>query len=298
MRTELTGAVDIGGTKAAVGIVSPDGRILAEGRFPSAGGGTTGPQAVQKIVELLREQCLALNISLSDLRGIGVSCAGPVDLERGTVENPYTLPGWEGFPLVQRLSEAASLPVRMENDADGALLGEIFLRGLRDKKVLMVTLGTGVGVAFWGNGKLYRSGKYHPEMGHVIVSSEGEDCYCGHRGCFESRCSGKALNDRAAALGCRNFEELLLRAEEGEPMARELKEQIRRDFKNGFWSLNIVFKPQVLILAGGFAQSQFSWLKELILEDSAGKGDFLDGFSVLPAYENKNPALLGANILF
>lgn len=294
----LTGAVDIGGTKIQVGIVNAEGGVLAEECFPTAAGKQEASQAVVKIAEILIRQCDALRVGLHELRGIGISCAGPVDCKKGTIENPYTLPGWIGFPIVEKLADKTGLCVRMENDANGALLGEVQRRKLQYNKVLMVTLGTGIGAAFWDAGRLHRSGKYHPEMGHVIVSSEGEMCYCGHRGCFESKCSGRAMNERARMGGYQNFDSLYAKASDGEKKAKGILEGIRQDLKNGIWTLNLIFKPDIIILAGGFSSQYFSFLKDAIWEDSKGKEDFLSCFEILPAYENENSALAGANMLF
>lgn len=294
----MTGAVDIGGTKTQVGVVDDTGNILAEQCFPTDCRHQSARQAMDRVCEFLQMQCESLGIQMQSLRGIGVSCAGPVDITEGVIENPYTLAGWMGFAVVKYLSEKTHLRVRMENDANGALLGEIFQRELQKKKVLMLTFGTGIGVAFWSGGTLYRSGKYHPEMGHVIVSSEGDECYCGHRGCFESRCSGQALNIRSVNAGYRDFDELYVRAKAGEAKAGALLEQILADIKNGIWNLNIIFKPEIIILAGGFARHYFTLLKEAVLTDSCGKEDFLEKFEVLPASKNQNSALVGANLLF
>lgn len=294
---KLTGAVDIGGTKIQVGIVDRAGNVLADGCFPTASGQQSADCAVEKIAKLLEEQCRCLGIDPKSLRGIGISCTGPVDCRKGTIENPYTLSGWLGYPVVEKLAERTGLCVRMENDANGALLGEIQRRGLTGQKVLMVTLGTGIGAAFWNAGSLHRSGKYHPEMGHVIVASDGDLCYCGHRGCFESRCSGKAVNRRAEREGYRDFDELYAKAASDERALR-LLDEIRRDLKNGIWTLNLIFKPDTIILAGGFSRRYFSFVKEAVEEDSAGKEDFLSDFEILPAFENKNSALAGANMLF
>lgn len=294
----LTGAVDIGGTKIQTGIVDDRGSLLAEDCFPTNCSGQSAEQAMEKVLDLLHEQCGRTGIRFEDLQGIGVACSGPVNVENGSVENPYTLPGWMGFPIVDYLSRHSGLKVKLENDANGALLGEIFQRDLQDRKVLMVTLGTGIGVAFWSGGGLYRSGRYHPEMGHVIVSSKGMDCYCGHRGCFESCCSGKAINQRSNGAGYRDFDDLYSRAEAGEDRAERLLEEILQDVKNGIWTLNVIFKPDIIILAGGFSKKYFAMLREAILEDCTGKDDFLNPFEVLSACGNRNSALVGANMLF
>lgn len=293
MQKPWTGAVDIGGTKIQVGIVDSTGQILQEETFPTDVGRQSPQQAMEKIDRILRQQCAALGVEYNALQGIGVSCAGPVDPQKGTVENPYTLAGWEGFPLVEDLSARSGLPVRLENDANGALLGEIFVRGLQDQRVLMVTFGTGIGVAFWDGHAVHRGGRFHPEMGHIIVASDGDPCYCGHRGCFESRCSGQAMNRRAAQAGYADFDALYDAAAKEQPAAR-LVEEITRDVQNGIWSLGVVFKPQHIVLAGGFAKRYFTMLRDAVLRDCAGKTDFIEPFAVLPALENRNSALVGA----
>lgn len=295
----LTGAVDIGGTKIQTGIVDDRGTLLSEECFPTDCAGQSAEQAMEKVLSSLREQCEKLKTELTKLRGIGVACSGPVNLETGSIENPYTLSGWMGFPIVEYLSRRSGVTVRLENDANGALLGEILQRELQDKKVLMITVGTGIGVAFWSGGALYRSGRYHPEMGHVIVSSGDTECYCGHKGCFESSCSGKAMNERARKAGFADFDDLYARAEmQKEETASCLLAELLQDLKNGIWTLNVIFKPETIILAGGFSQKYFPMLKEAILEDSRGKEDFLSKFEILPACGNRNSALIGVNMLF
>lgn len=294
----LTGAVDIGGTKIQVGIVDHRGEILAERSVPTDCGGRSAAQAMDEIWQILKEQCGRIGIETGELRGIGISCAGPIDAQKGTIENPYTLGGWAGFAAAEYLSGISGLVVRMENDANGALLGEIFHGGLQGRKVLMITFGTGIGVAFWNGQTVHRSGRFHPEMGHVIVSSEGGECYCGHRGCFESLCSGQALNRRASEAGYEDFDELYEKVKGGEAKAQELLGRMLRDIKNGVWNLNIIFKPDRIILAGGFARRYFEMIREAILSDCLGREDFVEPLEILPASRELNPALTGANMLF
>lgn len=294
----LTGAADIGGTKIQVGIVDDTGKIYGEESFPTDCSGQSAEQAMGKIAEALQRLSGNMGVRLNELRGIGVFCAGPVDIAAGTIENPYTLAGWKGFPAAAYLSGKTGIEVKLENDANGALLGEVSQRKLYGRKVLMITFGTGIGVAFWDGKGLYRSGRYHPEMGHVIVSSKGAQCYCGHRGCFESRCSGRALNQRAADAGYGDFDELYRMAAAGEKAAEELLKEMLGDIGNGVWNLSVVFKPDSIILAGGFAANYFDMLEKAVCSDREGKSDFLEEFDVLSASGNRNSALNGVNILF
>ena len=297
MNEKIYGAVDIGGTKIQVGLVSEKGEFFGVTRFPTDSKNQSGEEAVTKISDSLLSLCESAGFGLSALSGIGVFCAGPVDTEKGTVENPYTLPGWEGLPLVGLLSDATGLKVKLENDANGALLGEVFTRKLSKKRVLMVTLGTGIGVAFWNGEELYRAGRFHPEMGHIIVSGEGEECYCGHRGCFESLCSGSAVNLRAEKAGFSDFDKLSLEAKSGNPLAEETLNKILADFKNGIWTLRVIFKPDVLVLAGGFAKNYFPLLKNALSGEKENLEDFTGAGQIVSESDVPNAALVGVCML-
>lgn len=79
MNRILTGAVDIGGTKISVGIVDGAGNLLTEKCFPSDCARQSAQQAMDKVIGLLKEQCQEQKLRLTDLRGIGVACSGPVN---------------------------------------------------------------------------------------------------------------------------------------------------------------------------------------------------------------------------
>ncbi len=298
MTKKFMGAVDIGGTKIQVGIVDAEGIVMKEKCIPTVTGEQKAEKAIVSIVTILEEFCTQMGMTVSSLGGIGIACAGPVNVTKGIIENPYTLPGWEGYPIVKRMEELTGITVKMENDANAALLGEVLLRNLKYHKVLMLTFGTGIGAACWNRGFLYREGEYHPEMGHVIVASYGETCYCRHKGCFESLCSGTAVNKRAQEIGYEDFNYLFQAYKNGEEKAGIFIENFSQEIKNGLWNLSIIFKPDIVILGGGLMKDYFEFVKEIILEDYGSEcEDFVYPFQVLPASEQVNPALAGANMI-
>lgn len=295
---KVIGAVDIGGTKIMVGIADEQGNIISSYSFPTALGTGGAEKSLLKIVQLLEQQRRTDCNVLRHLTRIGVVCAGPVDTKEGIVKNPYTLPGWEEFFLCRRLSEETGVPVFLENDANGALIGEVVLRGLSKQRVLMVTVGTGIGVAFMDRGTLYRTGQgYHPEMGHVVVSSEGEPCYCGQNGCFESMCSGTAMNKRAVQMGYRDFDELFEHAKEGGEREAEIRNQISEDFSRGLWNLCVIFKPEIVILGGGIMEQYYSFFSKKFLDFIKGKEDFVGSIQLKKAISQAKSALVGATQL-
>ncbi|MEJ5171136.1 MAG: ROK family protein [Fimbriimonadales bacterium] len=161
--------VDIGGTKTALGLF--EGPRLLEREMIETGGYEA---TLDRIADwILRRQP----------RAVGVGCRGPLDEETGYVEC-VTPTDWHERPLGADLGARLGLPLRIVNDADAALMGEV---GEDEREpVLLLTLGTGVGGAFWTGTHRYRGAfGEHPEIGHVPVFEDGPACACGLRGCLE-----------------------------------------------------------------------------------------------------------------
>lgn len=294
----LIGAVDIGGTKILVGVVDEMGKVVTYDSFNTITGNGGAQKSSEWIVKSFQRQCEQNNFALEELKGIGLVCAGPVDWAKGIVENPFTLPGWDGFPLVDYIQDRLRVPSFLDNDCNGMLLGEIAKNHLEDERVLMISFGTGIGVAAWIDGQLYRTNsKFHPEMGHIIVDGEGPECYCHHNGCFESLCSGSAINKRAVTLGYDDFDQVYIRANDGDVKARKFLDQLKHQYKNGMWTLMSIFNPSVVVLGGGVMVQYFDFINRIMLEDLSDMLDFVDCFRVIQASDHGLSALSGARQL-
>lgn len=186
----MIGAVDIGGTKIAVGIVDDNGRVLARSETPTDG--ERYAHALEAMVRMLRETAAE---SATAIAGIGIGATGPVDPICGTFGNVDFLPGWRGKNLVKDLERAFSVQVAMENDADAAALAEAgWGAGRNRKRLIYVTVGTGIGGGIVFDGELYRGvDGAHPEIGHHVLDPAGPECSCGFRGCWESLAAGPAM---------------------------------------------------------------------------------------------------------
>ena len=250
--------IDIGGTKIAVATVSAADGIVREATIPTNSelGIASG---VSRIAETLRRLLDQSGWSARDLRGIGIGCAGPVDRQRGTILNPHTLPGWEDGDIVSPLREAFGCRVRLENDADMALLGECHAgAGPGFDPVVMLTIGTGIGGAALVGGQILRGAAgEHPEMGHVPVDPRGPRCYCGENGCFESLASGSALAAAAAAHGLGDARQLFARAREREPAAEGILRDALSAMARATWTIAHTLLPERLILGGGLMDEHY-----------------------------------------
>ena len=86
---------DIGGTKCAVTVgekLPDDIRVLIRKEFPTKG---SPNDVIAYMVALLREELEELHLSISDIEGVGISCGGPLNGEKGVILSPPNLPGWE-----------------------------------------------------------------------------------------------------------------------------------------------------------------------------------------------------------
>jgi glucokinase len=255
MNGPLTGAIDIGGTKIAVGIVEAQGRILAQAETPTDPG-LGYPAAIDRIENALRR---LLNECGRAIEGIGIGSTGPIDFETGIYGEVGTLPGWQGSPLAGDLERRFGLPVAVENDADAAALGEaVWGAGRGSRSLLYVTISTGIGVGILLDGKLYRgAGGAHPEIGHHVLDASGPVCYCGASGCWEALASGPALEawmraQGSEALSARRIFEL---AREGDPLALEAIHREAHYLGLGLANLVTMFCPQTIVLGGGMMLS-------------------------------------------
>ncbi|MBP2018400.1 glucokinase [Symbiobacterium terraclitae] len=260
--------IDIGGTKLAVGVVTRDGRVVAQERIPTQA--NQGPDMViARVQELCRTVVRKAGITWEQVLACGVGCGGPLDIKRGRVMNPPNLPGWLDVPLVQTLEEAFGRPVYLDNDANAAALGEHRFgagRGVRNMVYLTISTGIGGGLIF--GGRLYSGENGNAgEIGHMSLNVNGRPCNCGGRGCLEAYASGTSIAARAReaveagesslltdlagspdAISGETVKEALLR---GDALARRIWDETMEILGAGLANVINIFNPQRIVLGGG-----------------------------------------------
>lgn len=187
----MIAAIDIGGTKIAVGMVNEAGVVLSKLETPTdARRGY--PEGIARVIGMLRETARNAGVEIS---GIGIGSTGMVYPSSGAFGDVDFLPGWEGHNPVNDLSNSFNVSVALENDADASALGEAsWGAGKGKSRLIYVTVGTGIGGGIILDGKLYRGADMaHPEIGHHVIDSSGPRCTCGFRGCWESLATGPAI---------------------------------------------------------------------------------------------------------
>ena len=183
--------VDIGGMSIKVGLVDNQGNIVTENRVKTA---KTAEICIQNLVKQINDVLTENNLTVKDIRGIGIGCPGAVTSQTGTVEILPNL-GWEKVPLREILRKTFDTTINLSNDANVAVLGEAVYGVAKDyDTVVMFTLGTGVGGGVIIDKKLFEGGwSRGAELGHTTLVLNGRPCTCGRKGCVETYVSATAL---------------------------------------------------------------------------------------------------------
>jgi len=191
---DLAMAIDIGGTKFSVGLVTRSGELIDRVNIPVDKGGS-GDELFEDLIIAVEGQL----VRARDHHGVmpsvvGVACAGPITRNVETV-SPLNIQQWRNFPLRERLATYTGLPVFGDGDAKALALAEGWLgaaRGVDNFMAMVVSTGVGGGIVL--NGELLdgESGNAG-HVGHVIVEPNGRRCSCGGRGCLEAEASGPAI---------------------------------------------------------------------------------------------------------
>src|SRR5580704_3249248 len=274
----LIGAVDIGGTKIAVGMIDDEGRVLARRECPT-GADLGYSLGLSNIQEMLRDTARSAKVQIS---GIGIGSTGPVFPLTGEFGDVTFLPKWKAYNPVKDLAQIFQVKVALENDADASALGEAGWGAGRNKKKLMyVTVGTGIGTGFVIDSQIYRGvDDSHPEIGHQLIDPSGPACVCGFCGCWESLAAGPAMVEwlRTEAPADYPFRKDLTAkricelAVTGDEWARRAVDRETRYLGLGLANLVTMFAPDAIVLGGSVMKSADLFLAGIrkIISESCG----------------------------
>ena len=241
--TGVTVGVDLGGTGTRIVALDRDGVVRYQVSHPTP---ISSAGAVSGLVS-----SIAAAAAGQDLRGVGIGASGPVD-PLGIIRNTETLPAFSDIQITPVISECLSVPCVIDNDAAAAAVGEYACgAGRGSTGLLVVTLGTGVGVAALAGGRPFRGADGgHPETGHIPIGGASAPCYCGLPSCWEQLASRTALDD----LTGNETEALAAKARGGDVAVTRVFDTYGEHVGTGLVTLLVVFRPDRVVIAGGAAR--------------------------------------------
>lgn len=256
----LVFAVDLGGTHLRVALVDDTGTILHQVKQETPKG-----DSAASIVDALVNAAQAWTSDERSIVAASIMVPGTVDSEKTVVVQAPNLPSLVNFGLKAELEQRLGWPVLLENDANAAAVGEMWLgaaRGCHD--VISVTLGTGVGGGVILDGKLWRGAHGSAgEIGHTAVDPfSGLKCKCGNTGCLELFASATAIV-RMTRESLSSFPESVLKSCElsavkvyeagrnGDELALAVFRRFGMYLGIGLANLMNLIDPQIIVLTGG-----------------------------------------------
>lgn len=259
--------VDLGGTKIYTVLAGSKGEVLAEIKMPTEA--AKGPEhVIARILESV-ERVKGEAPPSCRLRSLALGAPGPLDTSRGIIHFAPNL-YWHSLPVGEILEKRTGVPVRLDNDANLAALGEyVYGAGRGASDMIFITISTGVGGGLILGGKLYRGAADGAgEIGHMTLLPDGPRCGCGNRGCLEALSSGTAIAREAGKLvaggggkgilaaaggdpGAIDAAVVACAAAEGDPGAISIMEEAARYLGIGIANLVNLLNPSLVVLGGG-----------------------------------------------
>ena len=270
--------LDLGGTNIKVGVVDDGGRPLSWLSIPTDP--DKGPEdAAARMGQAVKQAVDQAGLEPSAVARVGLGSPGTMDIPAGMLIEPVNLKGWDYFPIRDRVSHHAGLPVAFINDAAAAAYGEYWIGAGREfHSLVLFTLGTGIGCGIIiGDLSIDGENSHGAECGHIIVdyAEDARLCGCGQPGHLEAYASATALSRRAdEVLSTRLREKTSLRqridqeqqkpeedrrgvpelvaaeAEAGDPLAMNLILETARYLGIGIVNLMHTIDPNGVLLGG------------------------------------------------
>ncbi len=263
-------AVDIGGTKLAIGVVDSEGAICSKSKVPVQK--ESPEQSVRQIIDCVNRAIQEARITLGEIAGLGVAIPGVYSAATGAAWAP-NLWGWDQVPLKSMLESEISMRLVIDSDRAAYVLGEQWhgrARGLND--VVFLAVGTGIGAGIITGGRLCRgAGDIAGAVGWFALRDEKQPLY-RHMGCFEAEAAGPSLVRReverikagekstlceraGANPGSLTAEMVVAAARENDALARRVVEETAVWLGRGVANIISLLNPEMIVLGGGLMQA-------------------------------------------
>jgi glucokinase len=269
-------AMDLGGTKAYVSLMTADAMSLYDRRFA-----TESHNDEDRLLDFIRTWIRApidrihslTGMRLSEaeraIKSIGIAFPGPTDFERGLVLDASNF-RIENFPLAAKISDAFGIATLVDNDVNLGVLGEAWKGAAKGySNVLGIMIGTGIGGGIIVNGQIYRGrNKTAGEIGHMVLNLDSNtECGCEQYGCFEALASRKAMardlskrkrvagsTDRLWAENNLLSNQIAAYYRQGDADAVTIVNRAAEICGKAVFTLLNLFNPEIIVFNGGFVQ--------------------------------------------
>jgi glucokinase len=300
--------LDIGGSCIKLGVVELiSGKVLASEVFATE----RHDEEVfyENIKDNLRLLLKKLSMDVKQLDGVGISIGSYVYASDSSIDGMSCFVRFMtyGYPLKKKIEEVLNLPAKIDNDARLIGLSEAkYGAGRGFNRVLTLTLGTGIGVGMSTEGHQASDEAIFHMAGHIRVRDKEEfnwldvpECYCGINGCFESTCSGSALEIHVHHMLGKEISnrEMFQMAELKIPAAVDCVNWYIEMLSRGLNQYVYIYCPDVIVLGGGVSNALAPWLTD-IQKNITAKVNQKQETVIRLAELKENGGIIGSSALF
>ena len=263
--------IDLGGTNIKIGVLNDSGETLSYLTTPTFV--ERGPDdATKRMAAAVHDAIKQANLTADDVVQVGLGSPGTLDLPSGSLVRPSNLPGWNFYPIRDKLAEYSGLPVTFAHDGPAAAFAEYWVgAGKGEEGLILLTLGTGVGCGIVLDGRVWNGTHSHGgEAGHNLIdtSENARWCKCGQRGHLEAYASATGVANRTIDYVEAEFKTSLTErvrnrtrndevpkmvfeeAEKGDEVAIRIVKETARYLSHGMISLIHTIDPSCILLGG------------------------------------------------
>ncbi|AID41829.1 ROK family protein [Staphylococcus xylosus] len=247
-------AIDIGGTDIKAAVLDENLNFINYQRIPTPNNiNEFIADAIFELVSHFKETYMIHPLQ------VGISSAGVINEEEGTVvyAGP-TIPNFIGTNFHKLLSPL-NAEVKVFNDVNAALLGELTLHDYEADNIFCLTLGTGIGGAFYNKvGHLYNGERNRAnEIGYLLYKQQD-------RLTFEQRASTNALKflmKTHALAYSDDVPKLFELAEQQDALAISILDRWSTHVAEGIAQIQIIYDPGLILIGGGISSQGEKLLK-------------------------------------
>lgn len=243
-------AIDIGGTKLAAALITPQHEIVQRVEIPNPS--NAAPEMLQQALAQLVEPYHG------KAQRVAIASTGIIDKGILSALNPDNLGGLNQFPLQATVENLTGLPCMVLNDAQAAAWAEYCHLSSQFKHVTFITVSTGVGGGIVINGELLTGPHaFAGHIGHTQADPNGPRCGCGRVGCVEAIASGRAIAAGAQqGLEGKNAREIFVEAQSGHSQAQQLVTRSALAISQLIANLKALLDTECIVLGGSIGLAQ------------------------------------------
>ena len=245
--------IDLGGTKTEGVLVDEQFQVIERKRVP-----TNQNNGYESILNIIKDLISDLKEKNNEKTSIGVCTPGALSKESGLIKNSNTQ-CLIGKDLKNDLEKILEQEISIENDANCFALAEARLGAAKNHDTVFgVIMGTGVGGGLVIDGKIH-TGRTNiaGEWGHHCIKPNGNECYCGRKGCVETYISGPALEKKWNQLTNQNTSVLDIIKNSQENAYKTWKNEFLENFGLSLANVIDIIDPDAIVLGGGLSNIPF-----------------------------------------